>query len=600
MALRKFKKLMVPLSVIFIAMTLIPIFVETISRLNDRKKLDNVNEVIAEVNGHKIHKIDYEREVEAIKQNIGQVKAMKAQQGMEDNSEVPDDVIRRVALNDLVSKVLLISSAEDLKIKVNEKDVNDQVSEMRAAMPKGTSFLSYLQSVGILNEKELKRLIRESIQIRTLLETQQKAYKIPDEELKKYYELYKFTDFQDQTFEEAKIAIEDSVGKEYLDLIKNSLIEKQRTKAKIVFHDDNIKKLYEDSDKPIAEKDGYKFRSEMLDTRVLTMIFSRGVEYDANLVGMLKEGLTNDLDNLVAIGNAAKEKGLKASPEFIGTDELRDLGKKYFFYLIDAYKPADEELKKVYDASGDKYDIKHTVGGYVVGGFSEPTEEDKQAAKKKAEDLAKTLNAGNFSEIAKKESDDPGSKDAGGELGWIDSNTNFVPVFLEAVKNAKKGEIVGPVESDFGYHIIYIEDREENNPDRSKVSHILIMPKASEGSKKALIEKLQALKKDLQENKVTWADIIDQDKYQYEVKEVFKKITENSAVPGIGFEQEANNKLFTSKVNEILEYSISDGYFLMVKTSETPFRKRTFEEVKEQIRIEEALKYATAEIDKLK
>lgn len=600
MALRKFRKLMVPLSVLFIAATIIPIFIKIGTSIRDSKNLKNNNEVIAEINGHKIHRLDFERGVEGVKQKISQIKAMKAQQGIEDNSEVPEDVVRKVILNDLISNTLLISSAEDLKIKASDKEVNDKVEEIRMSIPKNESFLAYLQSMGIANEKELKRLIKESIEVRTVLETQQKAHKLSEEELRKYYEMYKYTDFQDQTYEEAKPVIEDFAGKEYSELIRNSLIEKQREKAKIVFHDNEIKKLYEELDKPIAEKEGYSFKAGLLDTRVLMMVISTGTEYSEELIAKAKESIQSDLDNLVAIGKIAKEKGLKASPDFVGIDELRDLGKKYFFYLIDSYKPSDAQLKSIYDESGDKYDIKHTVGGYVVGGFFEPTEADVAAAKKKTEEIMKTLTPENFAEVAKKETEDPGSKDSGGDLGWIDSNTNFVPEFLDAVNKAKKGEIAGPIESEFGFHIIYIEDRDTTNPDKSKVRHILILPKASEGSKVELTEKLQALKKNLVENKVQWSDVIDQDKYKFEVKEVFKKITENSAVPGIGFEEEANRKLFASKINEILEYAVGDGYFLMVKNNETPYKKRSFEEVKGQIRMEEALKYATSEIDKLR
>lgn len=600
MALRKFKKLMVPLSVLFIVAMIIPVFLKIGTSIRDSKNIKNNNEVIAEINGHKIYRLDFERGVESVKQKINQIKGMKAQQGIEDNSEVPEAVIRKVILNDLISNTLLISSAEDLKIKASDKEINEKVDEIKKSIPKSESFLTYLQSMGIANEKELKRLIKESIEVRTVLETQQKAHKLSEEELKKYYEMYRYTDFQDQTYEEAKPVIEDFAGKEYSELIRNSLIEKQRVKAKMVFHDDEIKKLYEELDKPIAEKDGYSFKTGLLDTRVLMMVISTGTEYSEELVAKAKASIQSDLDNLVAIGKIAKEKGLKASSDFIGIDELRDLGKKYFFYLIDSFKASDAELNKIYEASGDKYDIKHTVGGYVVGGFFEPTEADKAAAKKKTEEIKKTLTPENFAEIAKKETEDPGSKDSGGDLGWIDSNTNFVPEFLEAVKQTKKGEITDPIESEFGFHIIYVEDREDANPDRSKVRHILILPKPSEGSKTELMQKLQALKKDLMEDKIKWSDVIDQDKYKFEVKEVFKKITENSAVPGIGFEEEANKRLFTSKIDEILEYGVNDGYFIMVKNNETPFKRRSFEEVKGQIKMEEALKYATLEIDKLR
>ncbi|MCP1223611.1 peptidylprolyl isomerase [Sebaldella sp. S0638] len=599
MALRKFKKLMVPLSVLFIAAMLVPIFLKIGESIRAGKNIQKNNEVIAEVNGHKIYRLDLERGVLGVKNKVMQIKSMKAQQGIEDKSEVPDDIVKKVILGELVSNALLASSAEDLKIKASDKEINDKVNEIKAGMPNGESFLNYLQSMGIANEKELKRMIKESIEVTRVLESQQKAHKLSDEDLKKYYEMYRYTDFQDQTFEQVKPTLEDYVAKEYSDLIRNSLIEKQREKAKIVFKDDEIKKLYEETVKPVAEKDGYSFKEGLMYTRILMMVVSAGTEYNEELVAKVRESIQKDLDNLVAVGKAAKEKGLKASPDFVGVDELRDLGKRYFVYLVSSYNPSDADLKKIYDTDPGKYDIRHSVGGYVVGSFFDPTEADKEATKKKAEDLKKTLTPENFAETAKKVSEDPGSKDQGGELGWVDSSTNFVPEFLEAIKTAQKGQIIGPVQTEFGSHLIYVEDVDPANADKKKVSHILLLPKPSEASRTDLIGRLQGLKKELDEKKVTWTDVIDQDKYKYEVKEVFKKIYENSAVPGIGFVEEANRKLFASKVNEILEYEFNGGYFLMVKTNEVPYKKRTFEEVKSQIRNEEALKYATEELDKL-
>ena len=602
MALRKFKKAMVPLSVLFIIAMLIPLLIGGRGLFSGKTENNGGKKVIAEVNGYKIYNYDFESQLQGMSQQIDQMKEMKAQQGIKEASdtEIPQEVIKRAVLDNLISRKLLLSGAKDLKIKASEKDINEQVDAIKKNVPKDESFLSFLQSRGIANEKELKEKLKEDFELKKVLNEIQKSYKITDEELKKYYSVYQYAEFQDQTFEEAKPAMEELIRKEYSELIINSFIEKQRSKTKIDFKDDEMKKLYAESDKAIVEKDGYKFRAGMLDTRVLTMVLTTGNPYSQGLVDQLKQGLQNDLNNLVAIGKEAKTKGLTPSAEFTGIDELRDLGKKYFFYLVESYKVSDQELKKIYDASNGRYDIKHSVGGYVVGGFYDPTEGDIEAAKKKAEELAKTLTPENFAENARKLSEDPGSKANGGDLGWIDSNTNFVPEFLEAVKSGEKGKIVGPIQSEFGFHIIYIEDRDPQNPDRSKVSHILILPKASAQAKTDLVAKLQSLKKDLEENKVKWTDVIDQDKYKFVVKEVFKKVYENSAIPGIGFSEDANKKLFAAKLNEILEYEVKDGYFLMVKNNEIQFKSRSFEEVKDRIRNEEAIKYASEELDKIK
>jgi peptidyl-prolyl cis-trans isomerase D len=61
-----------------------------------------------------------------------------------------------------------------------------------------------------------------------------------------------------------------------------------------------------------------------------------------------------------------------------------------------------------------------------------------------------------FAELAAKRSQDPGSKDSGGDLGWF-ARGRMVKEFEDAVFAAKPGEIVGPIRSQFGFHIIRVE-----------------------------------------------------------------------------------------------------------------------------------------------
>lgn len=80
----------------------------------------------------------------------------------------------------------------------------------------------------------------------------------------------------------------------------------------------------------------------------------------------------------------------------------------------------------------------------------------------KTEDEAKTIIAnlkkgGKFEELAK-QSIDPGTKDNGGDLGWS-SSSNFVKPFADALSSLGKGKMTeAPVKTDFGYHIIKLED----------------------------------------------------------------------------------------------------------------------------------------------
>ncbi|MBD0356855.1 MAG: peptidyl-prolyl cis-trans isomerase, partial [Rubrobacter sp.] len=86
--------------------------------------------------------------------------------------------------------------------------------------------------------------------------------------------------------------------------------------------------------------------------------------------------------------------------------------------------------------------------------FTEDQEEE-------AEEVKQQLEAGgNFEELASEYSQDPGSRENGGDLG-CQPQGGFVPEFDEAAFEAEEGRILGPVESDFGFHLIEVTEIQE-------------------------------------------------------------------------------------------------------------------------------------------
>jgi protein-export membrane protein SecD len=99
----------------------------------------------------------------------------------------------------------------------------------------------------------------------------------------------------------------------------------------------------------------------------------------------------------------------------------------------------------------------------------------KEESLKKIEDLKKQVNPKNFTDLAKKNSTEPGADQSGGDLGWFGKGMMVKP-FEEAVMAQKVGTISDVVETEFGYHLIY--KKAERNIEELKASHILIKTKS--------------------------------------------------------------------------------------------------------------------------
>ncbi len=109
--------------------------------------------------------------------------------------------------------------------------------------------------------------------------------------------------------------------------------------------------------------------------------------------------------------------------------------------------------------------------------------EERAAAGKQAEDLLAQLRAApdKFGELAKKYSQDPGSKDNGGDLGFF-ARGSMVKPFEDAAFKLKPGQLSGIVESSFGFHIIRltaIKPANDGQPEERRASHILIAAPAA-------------------------------------------------------------------------------------------------------------------------
>lgn len=96
-----------------------------------------------------------------------------------------------------------------------------------------------------------------------------------------------------------------------------------------------------------------------------------------------------------------------------------------------------------------------------------PTPEPRDEAQALAliTEIQQKLSAGeDFAELARQYSDDPGSKEEGGDLGWFPRASGFVQEFEEAAFKLQPGEVSPPVRTQFGYHLVKVEERDPARP----------------------------------------------------------------------------------------------------------------------------------------
>ncbi|HUP96842.1 MAG TPA: peptidylprolyl isomerase [Usitatibacter sp.] len=164
-----------------------------------------------------------------------------------------------------------------------------------------------------------------------------------------------------------------------------------------------------------------------------------------------QQAVKEELVNREILAQAAVKRGLDKSPD---VQAQMDMARQAV--LVRALFEAEMKRNPVSDADLQKQyeQFKGSMGTneYKVRHILVDKEDD---AKQIITDLGK---GGDFAKIAKEKSKDPGSKETGGDLDWGPS-ARYVKPFADAVQSQQKGKVsAAPVKTDFGYHVIVVDD----------------------------------------------------------------------------------------------------------------------------------------------
>lgn len=158
--------------------------------------------------------------------------------------------------------------------------------------------------------------------------------------------------------------------------------------------------------------------------------------------------------------------------KFLATPESLARAKDYFAQHKKAEFDQEEQVK-----------ASHILLTVAQDGSNE------EAVKKKIEDIRKGLTPKNFAQMAEKNSQDPSAKGKGGSLGWF-GHGRMMKDFESAAFGMKPGEISEPVKTQFGYHIIYVEDKKNAKEAQFADVEQVIAKKLIQKQKNAELDKL--------------------------------------------------------------------------------------------------------------
>lgn len=259
--------------------------------------------------------------------------------------------------------------------------------------------------------------------------------------------------------------------------------------------------------------------------------FYQSVSKDPQMLNQLRAGILNSFVNKELLLNAAKESKVisdadvkKSVDQFVlqqgGKDKIEPVLKQrgmtwdqFEKELVEGMriqtfiekdltkdiKVADADIKKMFDAEPERYGTPERVKARHILLMTQPgaKPEEKAAVKKKADDLyaQATKPDADFGALASANSEDPGSKAKGGDLGFF-SRGMMVPEFEKAAFETAPGQITKPVESQFGFHIIKVEEKSpaqkaEFPAVKDRISEEMVMKERS----KVVQEKLDAMRK---------------------------------------------------------------------------------------------------------
>jgi parvulin-like peptidyl-prolyl isomerase len=205
------------------------------------------------------------------------------------------------------------------------------------------------------------------------------------------------------------------------------------------------------------------------------------------------------------------------------------------------------------------------------------TPEQEGSAERLAKELISRAQRGeNFADLARQYSTEPAATTTGGDLGWFGKGRMVKP-FEDAALSGRPGQVIGPVKTQFGIHVIKIEGRDNRE---LQVASITIPLKSSARTKDEAFQRAQdfsyVAKKENFDQEATALGLIVQETPEFQ---------KGSTIPGLGMFESINKFAFKNGVGTISDaFQVNNGYAVVMITENKKEGVRPFDDVRESLK----------------
>lgn len=242
-----------------------------------------------------------------------------------------------------------------------------------------------------------------------------------------------------------------------------------------------------------------------VDKDELVYLISKGKNTGNQVSGVSREEFEENLDlfiNYKLKVREAEAKGLDKTEEF--SIEFNSFKETLIHPYLIKNSLEEGELRKTYSRMQEVVRASHILFQFPP---SASTEDSLIVLRMALKVKGEIENGGNINELAVQYSDDPSAKTNKGDLGYFTS-LQMVQPFEEAAYTLQPGQVSEPVLTNFGYHIIKVQDRQPN-PGQVRVSHILVRFDAADPTQEENARrKISDIYAEIQKENTIWEDIV--------------------------------------------------------------------------------------------